>query len=258
VTAAVRSLVSESGFILLTLVFGLWLASRPASRGARRGLLITAIIYGCASVYAASYPFEQLLSIGYRPLTRDDVPAGRTAIVVLGSGSFTARDWDRGEYSIIDKGAAERVREATRILWLIDANWVIASGGPIDSSDSNVPTAIAMRAALNDLGVPATRLLALPGASDTFEEAVALGPFLEQLGAEHVVLVTSRRHMRRSIGAFRAVGITAIPAVARNSFLDRPWREWWLPRREGLDEAHAVVHEYLGIVGYAARGRYKF
>jgi uncharacterized SAM-binding protein YcdF (DUF218 family) len=258
VRGVVGLIVSDGGLIVFVTILGLWIAARPTSRLARRAIIIVALVYGCASVYGVSYLFERLLVRGYRPVSAADVAPKPTAIVILGSGSFTARDWDRGEYSIVDRDAAERVREAARLFALIDPNWVITSGGPVVDRDPNIPTAIAIRNALIEIGLPVSRVRAVTGARNTFEEAVRLNPFLHELGVEQVVLVTSQAHMRRSVGAFRAVGISVVPAIARNSFLDRSWRDWWLPSGHGLDEAAAVAHEYVGIAVYAAQRRYQF
>ena len=55
--------------------------------------------------------------------------------------------------------------------------------------------------------------------------------------------------MRRSIGAVRAQGWSAVPAIAPDSHLVDPWREWIVPTRNGLLFSGGVVHEILGI-GY--------
>ena len=81
---------------------------------------------------------------------------------------------------------------------------------------------------------------------------------LPKLNVEHLVLVTSDDHMRRSLGAFRAAGIRAIPAIVREPFPPRSWQEWVVPSDRGLWDASMLAHEILGIGYYAARGWYRF
>jgi uncharacterized SAM-binding protein YcdF (DUF218 family) len=231
VATLLRLLFTSTG-VLITLALGAaWLAARPSSRAARRFLLIISIGYAALSVYGFSYLGERLLARGYQPFTIADAPTGRTAIVVLGSGGFTARDWWHSEYTI-------------------------SSGGSPRRDNPNAPTAVAMRQALLDLGIPADRILEETQSTNTSEEAAILRPMLNRLGIEQVVLVTSTLHMRRSVGSFRAAGIDVIPAVARNAFVDRPWRDWWLPSDYGLWEAGSVAHELAGIAGYYVQGHF--
>jgi len=71
------------------------------------------------------------------------------------------------------------------------------------------------------------------------------------------VLVTSGTHMRRSLGTFRAQGIRAIPAIARDPLTAIAWSDWLLPSDLGLWKSSSVIHEIMGLVYYTARGWYK-
>jgi uncharacterized SAM-binding protein YcdF (DUF218 family) len=81
---------------------------------------------------------------------------------------------------------------------------------------------------------------------------------LRTLGADHVVLVTSDIHMRRSLGAFRSLGLQPIPAIAPDGCFPETLRQWVTPTNHGLEYTRAVVHELLGIAYYAARGWFAF
>ena len=165
-------IVSTGGFELFVLVGCLWLFVQPRSPAARRFLLLVAIVYTLASVYATSHAGARLLAAGYEPLTEVDVPPGRRAIVVLGSSSFTARDWRDNRFSIVDPPAASRVLEAVRIYRLLDAQWVVSSGGSVRTSDSREATGTTMRDALVRLGVPPPRIIVETRSRNTHDEAV--------------------------------------------------------------------------------------
>ena len=252
-TELVRFVFTAGGAIVVLLVAAAWLFARPASRQARRFLLVAGVTYGVLSLYGVSYSAGRLLVTGLRPLERSDVPEGRTAIVVLGSGTFTARDWNERRFSVLDEAAASRVLEAARVFNLVDATWVISSGGLVRPTDADEPSGETMRDALVNLGVPASQILVETMSRDTHDEATIVGPMLMSLQIANVILVTSDTHMRRSIGAFRAVGIDAIPAIARHPHVNAPW---FVPSEGGLDEAGRVVHEALGMIYYAVRGWY--
>jgi uncharacterized SAM-binding protein YcdF (DUF218 family) len=248
---------SPPGIAWLLAVGALWLCIRPGSRLAPRLLLAIAVLILAFSIFAVSFQFERMLAWGYRPLAAADVPAGRRVIVVHGSGSFTTRSWDGSEFTTVDFGAAERVLEAARVYRLLGAEAVISSGGSPRRDDPDEPTGVAMRRALIDLGVPAARNLVETDSRNNHDESQILESMLKPIGAEHTILVTSARHMRRSVGTFRAAGLEVIPAVARNSVLDQPWTERWLPKDIGLWETREVAHEYLGLAAYLARGWYR-
>lgn len=247
------------GGIVVALFLGVfWLWMRPRSKAPRRFLAAIAIVYGLAAIYGVDYWIGRVLATGYRPFVAADVSRGPVAIVVMGSGSFTARDWDHNEYSMPDKAAASRVLEAVRVYHLVNPDLVISSGGKIHPDDPWIATAEAMRDALLQLGVPASRIALQTKSRNTYEEAVDDAKLCASLNIHRIIVVTSDLHMRRAIGAFRAAGVNAVPAIVRDSNTARYWYEWVLPGDLGLLKASLIAHEVLGIGYYAARGWYRF
>ena len=257
-TDLVGFVFSVAGIVVSLLLVVLWISRRPHSRAARRVALAVAVFYTLATIYATSFGVSRLLVIGLRPLTAADVPPGRTAIVVLGSGGYAMRDWGDNEYSAPDAIAASRVLEAVRIYKLVQPDWVISSGGKVHPAQVAPATGVTMSRLLFQLGVPAERVVIETRSRSTREEAVVVASMLPTLNVEHVVLVTSDSHMRRSLGAFRATGIRAIPAIVREPFPPRTLEDWIVPGEEGLWNMGALAHEILGIGYYALRGWYRF
>jgi uncharacterized SAM-binding protein YcdF (DUF218 family) len=257
VTALVSHMLSSGGVALVLVVGALWMWRRPVSSRARRWLIAGALAYAALSCYAISYASGRLLVAGFRPLTRADVPAGPTAIVVLGSGSVVARDWDDARLPVLDRVSADRVLEAIRVFKMTDAAWVIASGGLVRPGDFDEPNGRTMRDALVRSGVPAARLLVETQSRNTHDEAVIVGDMLRSLEVQHVILVTSEIHMRRSLGTFRAEGIQAVPAIARQGAASISLIAWIIPTEGGLNLASDVWHEILGLGYYVVRGWYR-
>jgi uncharacterized SAM-binding protein YcdF (DUF218 family) len=247
---------SVGGIVLALLVGTLWLWVRPQSRGPRVFLLGVAIGYGLASIYSIDHLALHSLSAGFRPFSAADVPPGRTAVIVMGSGSFTARDWEDNAYSMPDAGAASRVLEAARVFRMVRPEIVISSGGKPDPSQTGVATAVAMRDALLQLGVPDSRIMLQASSRNTREEALANLQVCRSLKIDHLIVVTSDFHMRRTVGAFRAAGVEIVPAIAREPWQARLWIERWLPSDLGLLTASLAAHEVLGLGYYRARGWY--
>ena len=222
-TALVSHLLSSGGIILALLAGAIWMWRRPGSPHARRWIIVTAIVYSALGCYAISYATGRLLVVGFRPFTKADVPSGPTAIVVLGSGTFSARDWDNGRFDVPDRPSASRLLEAFRVFKITDAAWVIASGGLINPNDFDQPNGRTMRDAMERLGVPASRLLVETESRNTHDEAIIVREMLRAIPVQHVILVTSDIHMRRSLGTFRAQGIDATPAIVRHNPGAMPW-----------------------------------
>jgi uncharacterized SAM-binding protein YcdF (DUF218 family) len=254
----VRFVFSVGGLACAVIAASLWSVVRPKSRAAHRFVLVVALLYGLIAIQPIGQGMSRLLTSGYRPFVPLDIGPGPTAVVVLGSGSFTAHDWhDRYQFSVVDEAAANRVAEAVRIYNLIDPVWVISSGGRFER-DPNAPSGDTMRDAMIQLGVPASRILVETEARNTREEAVVVARMLRPLKAAHVVLVTTDSHMRRSLGTFRVAGIEAVPAIARTPEKRAPWGFPLLPSQPGMEQAQAVMHEIIGIGYYALRGWYRF
>ena len=256
-TQLVRFVFSVGGFAVFAIGAVSWLCLRPHSRAARRSAMTVASFYLFATIYATSFAICALLTMGFKPLTASDIRPEDTAIVILGSGSYTIHDWSGNEYSTTDAYAASRVLEAVRLFRLIEPAWVISSGGKVRPDDRAIETGLAMRDLLLTLGVPAGRILTETDSRNTHEEALEVAALLARLKIGRAVIVTSDFHMRRSLGAFRAVGIHGIPAIVRDPFPPETVWDWIVPSQDGLWRSDLMAHEVLGIAYYAARGWYR-
>jgi uncharacterized SAM-binding protein YcdF (DUF218 family) len=254
----IRYTLSAGGLVVIFLAIALWLTASANSRRPRRALLTAALVFTAISIYAGQFLVSLAIVGSLRPFTAADAaPNRRTAVVILGSGSLGVEDWDGKRYALPDRPAMARVLEASRVFRLIDPAIVISSGGNPHPESRLAPSADTMRDALIALGVPADRIVVETASRTTHEEAVIIEPMLREHRAEQVILVTSEEHMRRSLGTFRAVGVNAIPAIARDLRRDVTWAQRWLPSDDGLGTASENAHELIGIVYYALRGWWK-
>lgn len=256
-SAALGFALSLGGFVTCAVAAILFVLARPASRTARRLMALVVAAYTCLSIYGFSHWFVAALSSSYKPFAAGDVPQGSTAVVILGSGGYTIRDWAGNALSTPDAYAASRALEAARVYRLVNPDYVIASGGKISPRQSSEATGQIVGETLARLGIPEDRIETQIASRNTYEEAVFDSALVRKLGVEHVVLVTSDFHMWRSVGAFRAAGFEVIPAISLDPLPARFWDEWLVPGERGLRDASIFAHEVLGILYYRLRGWYR-
>lgn len=108
---------------------------------------------------------------------------------------------------------------------------------------------------LPKLGVAAGRVVFERDSRDTFENAVMSKAVAWPRPEQTWLLVTSARHMPRSIGVFRAQGwrVTAWPVdyVTEGYFPPR----YFISAPEGLRRLSWALHEWIGLLAYRLQGR---
>jgi uncharacterized SAM-binding protein YcdF (DUF218 family) len=249
----VNGVFGAAGVAVAFLTVVVWLVLHPRSKAARRAALTIAAIYFFATIFVVPQAIGWvLLTHRYRPFVAADTRSGRVAVVLLGGGADTVHGVGGTTLAVPSGDGLERVLEAARVFNLTHAEWLISSGGTLDPRDE--PDASTMRDELVRMGIPAERILLEGKSRNTHEQAMFIEPMLKTIGATDVILVTSDIHMTRSLGAFRAYGVHAIPAIAPSTHAGDPVRKRVLPHVEGLSRAQQLWHEVLGILYYAVRG----
>lgn len=184
----------------------------------------------------------------------ESVPAA-DAIVILGGG-FAGTSPSR-PYPQVTPGA-NRYWYGARLFHANKGKAVILSGGASELSRDQGRLTEAESGArfLRELSVPEAALLLDTEAMTTRENAVNIARMLEEKELTSLILVTSASHMRRSVGAFRAVGLKPI-AAAGHFRVDRDdpgtWRRW-LPSDRGATLGRLAFHELIGYEFYRLKG----
>lgn len=252
-TPLLFTIFTVRGIVIAMLACAAWLLARPRSAAARRTTLCVACGYTLASIYLLPAMVGRLLTRDYHEFAVTDVPAGVVAIVVLSGGADTIDGWE-GPVGIVTAVTASRTLEAARVFRLLPRALVIASGGVPPGVDEQIPEAVVMRTFLVQLGVPDSSIVTESTSRDTHDEAMLVAPMLRARGVQHVVIVTSDIHMLRSLGAFRAAGVSAVAAIAPDPGVDASLSAKLIPSGPGLDLTARVVHEIVGLPYYRARG----
>lgn len=124
---------------------------------------------------------------------------------------------------------------------------IIISGG--DAKRTGSSEAMVYRDALLTLGMEGNDVLIEPNSTSTWQHARFTSDVLQHFAADHVVLVSSGVHLRRSRLYFEHFGIDA--TQVRSDSLGAV--KSLLPQPHNFSVTDAALHEYLGIARYHMR-----
>lgn len=161
---------------------------------------------------------------------------GNCLVMVLGSGMDDELHGPATQQLSVT-GLA-RVTEAVRQMKQGQACMLVTSGwsGALNKTSY---AKVAADAAV-ELGVSPQRIIKLPLARDTIEEA---GFLKMEIGDAPFRLVTSAAHMPRSMMIFKQAGLH--PQAAPTDFLDRE-SHWWVLSADNLLTSQRAIHEWVG------------
>lgn len=226
------------------LLLMLWACWRPAR--ARRAILMALGLLWLASVEPVS---ARLLS--WVEEQWQAPPEGRKfdAVVLLGGVLSTMSEGGIPGYN----DNVERLHTSFEMIRSGAAKDVVISG---DFAGSRASEAELLRDKLVDWGVDPAHVVIEPKARNTRENALFTVPILRERGYQSVGLITSRYHMRRSLGCFRKVGFetTPVPADYRAAGEGVSWTAWFSPRAKYLEITTAMLREAAGYWIYKVSG----
>lgn len=242
--------------IVLALTIGLALLHvRRTAIWGRRWLMAFILSYWALSTPPGARLISAPLVHGQHRLASASEAEGAQAVVVLGGG-IQSRSADG---LVIDDlmGSGLRVIEGVRVYRLLGDPLLVVSGGNAQRLETPRPESGALRHAAVDLGVPPDRVLEDDKSLTTREQAVEIARLLEERHLDRFVLVTSPLHMRRSMAAFRSVGLHPVPSASQLADDEDDWRWMLLPNRGSLSISDGALSEYAAFLYYWSHGWFR-
>jgi uncharacterized SAM-binding protein YcdF (DUF218 family) len=233
-------------------VFGVLLGFTRFAR-AGRALMAGAIIALAVGLLA---PLGALLVRpleGRFPQPPANIPAP-AGIVVLGGAVDAEKLEARGQVSLTADAA--RMTTGVELARRYPTARLVFTGGSGAALGEGPPEAIGARKLWLSLGVPAERMTFESKSRNTWENAVFTRDLVKPKPGEAWLLVTSARHMPRSVGIFRHLGFDVIPyPVAYRTFGDE--RDFLVPTSvtERAFMLDFGIREWVGLLAYRLAGK---
>ena len=242
----------STSFLILALLPGLLLLFRRKDGGRAGRLWVASLVlaYWVLSTPITALALVDLFTPDIPPVMSKADAHGATAIVVLGAGTDVHRSRG-GVYGAPTREGTLRVLEGARVYHLLGSVPVVVTGG---KGSSQYSEAGLMAHQLEELGVPADKIIKEEQSTNTRDHAMFVPPLLKAHGLGPFVLVTSQQHIARALAVFRKVGIDAVPStpqvfVPRGASLER-----YLPSRLALSASESLIYDLIGRVYYRVRG----
>lgn len=249
----VWTLAQPLSLIFIALLFGILLLARRRYRGATVLLSLSAV-----GLFLACFTNVGILLFGALEdrFERPPLPAEVGLIVVLGGGvdGHVSGSRDITELDV----AGDRFVEALFLARHYPKARLLVSGGIgglTGEGESESDAEVAQRFFVR-MGIDASRLILEGKSRTTAENAELTRKAIAGAPVGATLLVTSAWHMPRSIGAFRKVGIDALPwptdyrSTKGEGFSIDPYQ----PARNALALTHASK-EWVGLVAYYLAGK---
>jgi uncharacterized SAM-binding protein YcdF (DUF218 family) len=180
------------------------------------------------------------------------LPAHLDGVIILGGAVDQFISQARGRVTLND--AAERVTEAVILAQAHPEAKVLYTGGSADPWRPQIGEAPYAARLLVALGIDPGRLIVEDQSRNTHENAVASRRLVDPKAGEAWVLITSARHMPRSVGTFRQAGW---PVIAWPVDYATGGRGDWTNADLVVNRLRLLaqsLHEWCGLVYYRLRG----
>jgi uncharacterized SAM-binding protein YcdF (DUF218 family) len=171
-------------------------------------------------------------------------------VIVVLSGAVEQPTGER-HYSLLARDTYIRVQHAA---WLFH-NWkplpILATGGPGLRGGEAVSSV--MRRALEQEGVPPSKIWTEEKSRSTYENALYSARLLHGSGIRRIALVVEADSMLRAEMCFRKQGfdVTPVPCM----FWDLSFNsDTLVPGWQGIDRQELLLHEGIGLIWYWLRG----
>ena len=158
-----------------------------------------------------------------------------------GSGELTEL---RGVYLLT--GSGERLAAVPSLRRQRPDLPIIVTGNPDEARIT--------RAFLADVGVDPETVIFEDGSRNTYENAQFSAELLPDPEGRYL-LITSARHMPRSVGTFRQAGVSVIPYPVDYRALPPSWAPGRMNPTTRFELLDDVVDEWVGLVSYRLLGR---
>jgi uncharacterized SAM-binding protein YcdF (DUF218 family) len=222
-------------FIVILLIWGIWLLSRKQGRAG-----IVAILIGCCIWSLCIGPVSDALLSGLESGFSIPAHPEGDVIVLLGGGVYDNVPDMTGEGAPSEDEMARMVT-AIRLQKRLRVPVIIAGGGE----------ALIVKRFLEDLDVPANKIIVEDRSLDTIENARYVKSICEKERFRRPLLVTSAYHMKRSVLSFKKVGMAVTPFPAQFKTGGPRKRGWQSCLPGDFRDSDTALHEYLGLLFYA-------
>ena len=249
-TKVIGSLLTVGGLLLTVLTIVLTLLWMKRERAARRlliGLLLSLLI-------VLVTPLEGLLAhiLEDRFPANPPLPQHIDGIIVLGGAVDQYLSQARHQLALND--AAERMVEGLRLARSHPEAKLLLSGGAADPLRPEPREATIAAAWMLEMGIEPERLVVEDRSRNTAENALYSAQLAQPKAGEVWLLITTARHMPRSVGVFRHYGWNVLPwPVDFSSDPQVSWTDFGLADGR-LGNLSRCLHEWAGLAYYRARG----
>jgi uncharacterized SAM-binding protein YcdF (DUF218 family) len=255
--AVLKSFATPIVWGLLLLVLGLIL-----TRQARRKRLFTVgrflLLMGTVLLFTLSLsPVANLLTYPLESKFRpppSEVVDQLDIVVVLGGGIYPSGGLR--QEAELGSDTYPRFYHGVQTFKQSHASLLAFCGGPDwEGGESEAET---MKAMALSLGIPEDRILAETWSRNTFENIANLARLLPAGQNRRIGLVTSAVHMLRSHGVFcrQFPRDTIVPIPVYYMYDPARWScGSFVPSVGNLDQSSMALHEWIGLLWYALRGR---
>lgn len=232
-------------------------------RKARWGIIIllgTFVVYYLLSIQPTAYFLARSLEKMVPSATIDStIIKSADAIIVLAGGA--QKQTPEHPFAELGGTSWRRLWRGIELFKLADGKVPLfysgGSGNPFDPIAQEAE--LAKQYGLT-IGIPGDMFWIESESRDTYESSLAVKNLLDKRFADNkthkIILVTSARHMPRSLKTMNKVGITAIPQPAdfsAESFKITPLS--FFPSAAPFSSSVQSIHEWVGLLGYKLRKR---
>ncbi len=168
-------------------------------------------------------------------------------------------EYDNNLDRISIRRGTDRLWQALTLYHMGKVKKILISGDHGYISDRGLHEAKQFKQVLIGWGIPATDILTENVSRNTHENAVETKKLLQKNYRinQPFLLITSGRHMRRSLACFESVGLNCVPYATdlytgphRSYF----WDQYFVPNVENFSEWNALLKEVVGYIAYDMAG----